>query len=267
MIRGVIAAVCCIVAPVLLVTAGVIMWANRTVLDSGHVAREVDVAVGDPQVRGSLLDAVSARLPQDPAVQAAARPTLEEVVDTPVFRNALSNAVRTTHATLVDGDDPQVLLDLTDYVDELQAEVATIDPVAAQQIPPGTTLQLLIAERTQLPAVWRVTAALRRVAPALIVLGISFAALGLVLAHRRGRWLGIAGLIGALMAIVLWIVVSIAEDTAVGAISDADLRAAGEDIVSRLTSGLSTQLLAMAGIGAVAIAAAMIIARFEPEDF
>jgi hypothetical protein len=265
--RGVVAAVCCVVAPVLLVTAGVIMWANRTVLDSGHVAREVDVAIGDPEVSDALIDAVTNRLPQDPSVQAAARATLERVVETPIFRNALSNAVLTAHAALVTGDEPQVLLDLTDYLDELTAEVAAIDPVAAQLIPPTTSLQLLLAERTELPTVWRVTAAMRRVAPALIVLGISFAALGLVLARRRGRWLGIAGLLAALTAIGLWFATNVASDTAVDTISDPDLRLAGDDIVTRLTSGLSTQLLAMAGIGAVAIAAALIIARLEPEDF
>jgi hypothetical protein len=160
-----------------------------------------------------------------------------------------------------------VLLDLTDYVDELTAEVAAVDPVAAQQIPPATTLQLLLAERTELPTVWRVTAAMRRIAPALIVLGISFGALGLVLARRRGRWLGIAGLIGALMAIGLWFASNVANDTVVDAIADPNLRTAGDEIVTRVTTGLSTQLLAMAGIGAVAIAAALIISRFEPEDF
>ena len=58
MIRGIIAAVTCVVAPVLLVTAGVLMWANRTVLDSGRVAHEVDVALADPEVSRALIEAL-----------------------------------------------------------------------------------------------------------------------------------------------------------------------------------------------------------------
>ncbi len=267
MIRKPIAAIACIVAPVLLVAAGVIIWANRTVLDGGHVAREVDAALAEPAISAALIDAVALRLPQDPVVQAAVRPTLEQVVATPVFRNAMSNAVLAAHATLVDGDEPSVLLDLTEYLDELQVEVAKIDPVAAQQIPTTTTIQVLIAERTQLPVVWRITAAMRRVAAALLVLGVSLGALGLVLAQRRGRWLGIAGMIAGLLALGLWFLTSVATDAAVEGIADPTVRAPADAIVDRLTSGLSTQLLAMAGVATAAIAIALIVSRFEPEPF
>jgi hypothetical protein len=266
-IRKPIAAIACIVAPILLVAAGVIIWANRTVLDGGHVAQEVDAALAEPEVSDALIDAIVVRLPQDPAVQAAARPTLEQVVATPVFRNTVSNAVLAAHATLVDGDEPDVILDLTEYVDELQAEVAKVDPAAAQLIPPATPIQVYLAERTELPWVWRTTAAMRRIAPALLVLGVSLGALGLVVAERRGRWLGIAGLIAGLLAIGLWFLTSIATDTAVDSISDPALREPAHTIVDRLTSGLSTQMLAIAGVAAAAIVIALIVARFEPEPF
>jgi hypothetical protein len=200
-------------------------------------------------------------------VQAAARPTIERVIATPLFRNAMSNAVRAAHVTLVDGDEPEIVLDLTSYLDELQQEVATIDPAAAQAIPTTTSIRLAIADRTDLPAVWRATAAMRRIPVALLVLGISLGALGLVLARRRGRWLGIAALIGGLLAIGIWLLTSFATDGAVDAIADPDLRIVGDDVAGRLTSGLAAQSLVIAAIAGVAILIALVISRLEPEDF
>jgi dipeptide/tripeptide permease len=74
-------------------------------------------------------------------------------------------------------------------------------------------------------------------------------------------------MIAGLLAIALWFLTSIATDTAVDNISDPALREPAHVIVDRLTAGLSTQMLAIAGVAAAAIVIALIVARFEPEPF
>jgi hypothetical protein len=264
-IRRVVAGIACVLAPIVLVTAVMLWWANRTVLDSDHVAGEVDAALSEPEVVSALTSGILTRLPPDPAVQAAAQRIVPQVIGTPMFRNVMSNAVRASHSTLVLGEQPDVVLDLTNYLDELQAEVAAVDPAAAAAIPTTTELRLLIAERSQLPAVWEATTTMRRVVPALIVIGLSLTALGLVLAIHRGRWLIVAALIGVLLAAGLWAAVRLGEDSAVDGIADPAVRTPADNLLNRVTTGLNDQLLVILGVATLTILIGMIVAWIEPD--
>jgi hypothetical protein len=242
----------CLLAPL----ASVGVWTRREVLDTSSFTNLADDLLAKEAVRNELADRIVRNLERSHPQLAFAHPGVVAVVrgvmPAPAFKQVFRGAVHSLHGQLVNGDE-QLTLDLSAALALISADLGRINPNALNYLPSASTIPVIvIAQRSDKPIVWDAVNLMKPLswfAP-LTVFALLFA--GVLLADRRWRALGIAGVGVVLASLALIGALRVGRSTVASAIGSVDVRAgvnAGWDVIGRSVSG---QTLIITGLGAVA---------------
>lgn len=276
MSRNAISIVCGVLAAVLLLVGGVLLYARQEIVDPDRFsARAVDALQDDAVRRVAARELVANVLERGSADLATARPLIETavgvVVTTPPFRRVLRIAARESNRLLLTREEGNLVLDLADATSLIRGPIESVAPQVADRLPDDLSPQLLELRRSS-----AATTAVE-VADRIRFLGLLLPALGLV-ALVAGVWIapdrraGVmrAGIGLGVAAAVLLIALQVGRIQALAAVhggelvTDDEARAAAAGVWSAYLGDLRTWAILAGAVGfAVAGAAA---SRVEAEE-
>src|SRR5262249_5630322 len=109
------------------------------------------------------------------------------------FQEIFDAAVLRAHHAVVDGGARQMVLNLSESVDNVRSALKPIAPNLAKEIPKGEEVQVKILSKTQLDTVYKVTKLVKNGVIAITIVSLLFLAGGIALSTRRWRTLALAG--------------------------------------------------------------------------
>jgi hypothetical protein len=118
---------------------------------------------------------------------------VREIVDSDAFKGIFDAAVLRAHRAVVEGDAREMVLDLSESVDNVRSALRPIAPNLAKKIPAGEKVEVKILSKTQLDTVYDVTNGVKKGVIAITVVSLLFIAGGIALSPRRWRALALAG--------------------------------------------------------------------------
>ena len=102
-------------------------------------------------------------------------------------------AVLRAHRAVVGGGGRQVVLNLTETLDDVKSALGTIAPNLADKIPPGDEVQVRVFDKTQLDTIYDITNLTKKAVVVVTILALLFLAGGVALSSRRWKTLALAG--------------------------------------------------------------------------
>ncbi len=261
---------------VLMVVAGLLVpftligvWAQRVLLDRSHLTALSDELLARRAVRVALADEIVAQLemqlPELDQLQGTVQPVAVRALDTPAFDTDFNEALAQVYKQL-DAGDTTITLNLDPSLKLVRARLEPIAPELAGDLPSGSQISAItLVRRSDWPVVWgAVSAASGLWLPALLLALVCFAG-AVLLARRRLRALGIAGVVAAGVALVLFVALVIVEHIADRTIESGVDESAFEATWDVVTRELRNSVLVTLAIGLLlataAAAAALVAAR------
>jgi hypothetical protein len=250
--------------------AGLGVWTQRVVLDTGEFTALSDDLLEREEVRDALAFEIVQEVERTrPGVTQSGVP-VEELVSgalaTPEFRVLFRDANGRVHDQLVDGEDA-LSLDLDPALAVVTEEVRQVAPDVADQFPSAEEFgEIVLVERGQAPYVWIGAEAARWGSLVAIAVALGLLGLAVALADRRALTLGVAG-VGVVVASVLFaLLVTGAQAYASRWVPEGADRAGFDATWDVIESSLLVQTLLVALVGVAAAAAGFLIelARTPP---
>src|SRR4051812_3477448 len=196
--RRILASILVVVGVLLVLLAGYGWWAKRYFLDSERFSAKATKILDQQDVQDALAfaitDQISSKSGRDlslaePVIQSIVR----EVVGSDQFQRIFDGAVERAHHAVVEGGAHEMVLDLSETVDQVRGALEPVAPNLAAKIPKGETIEVRIFDKTQPDTIYKVTNAVKKGVVAITVLAVMFLAAGIALSPRRWRTLALAG--------------------------------------------------------------------------
>ena len=289
-----VAALLLVLVPAVLL-ANASAWALRTALDDVAFARTVGRALDTPALEAAVaarvsdamietIDAVPDRLaivsravlgvdetPTRAEIDAALQPRVVAALRDPRVEAVRDEAVAATHRFVLDGATgssefvavrgDQVVLDLSPLVERVIAAIDDRLPRAGLAVVDPADARLVLAEASALRTVARVVSIAETLQTVIPLAVLAVILLVVVLAHRRTRALGYAGLAIMLAGLASLGIAWAGGDVAGSAASDPLVGALVEDVYASLVGPLVLQSMAIVGAGALLALGAWVTLR------
>lgn len=195
-LRRVVSVLLVVLGAVSVVLGAVAAWADSHLFDTRQVTATTSDIVSRPSVRDLLRRELTERIAAqvDPLVAPVVDVAVATVLDDPRFPPLVSQAVGLSHRLLVDGDTERLTFSLAAVWPVVVSELDAIDPAISPQLPDlSGSLDFVLTERSELPAIWRFVDRVHDASVALLVLGGALVGLGLVLGPSRWALLVLLG--------------------------------------------------------------------------
>jgi hypothetical protein len=118
---------------------------------------------------------------------------VREIVGSDAFQGIFDDAVLRAHHAVVKGGAHQLVLNLSEAVDNVRSALRPIAPNLAKKIPKGEQVEVKILSKTQLDTVYNITNIVKKGVIATTIVSLLFLAGGVALSSRRWRTLALAG--------------------------------------------------------------------------
>lgn len=202
--RRIAAAALATLSAVLLLVASLGWWADRHLLDSHRFTDTAGALLTEQDVQDALAEAITDQISAAAGtdldlVQPFIATIVGGVVESDQFQQVFDAAVRRAHEAVVDDEVRGAVLDLTDVVDRVREAIQPIAPDIASQIPRGEEIRIVVLERTQVNAFYRILELFRTLLLVVTVLMVVCFAGALACSTRRWRT----------VALTAWIVVGL----------------------------------------------------------
>jgi hypothetical protein len=196
--RRILASILVVLGALLLLFSSFGWWADRYFLNSERFSDHATEIIDQEKVQDALAFAITHQISKqsgrklslaEPVIQSIVR----EIVDSDAFKTIFDAAVLRAHRAVVEGHAREMVLDLSESVDNVRSALRPIAPNLAQKIPAGEKVEVKILSKTQLDTVYDVTNAVKKGVIAITIVSLLFLAGGIALAPRRWRTLALAG--------------------------------------------------------------------------
>jgi hypothetical protein len=207
--RRIAAAALATLSAVLLLVASLGWWADRQLLDSDRFTDTAGSLLTEQDVQDALAEAITDQISEAAGtdldlVQPFIANIVGGVVESDQFQQVFDAAVRRAHEAVVDDEVRGAVLDLTDVVDRVRETIQPIAPDIAGQIPRGEEIRIVVLERTQVNAFYRILELFRTLLLVVTVLMVVCFAGALACSTRRWRTLALtAWIVAGLFAVRL----------------------------------------------------------------
>ena len=196
--RRILASILVVVGALLLLLSSFGWWAERYFLNSDRFSAKANQILEREEVQDALAFAITQQISEqsgrdlslaEPVIQSIVR----EIVTSDPFQKIFDTAVLRAHHAVVEGGAREMVLNLSDSVDNVRRALRPVAPNLAQKIPKGETVEVRILDKTQLDTVYEITNLVKRGVIGITVLAVLFLAGGVALSPRRWRTLALAG--------------------------------------------------------------------------
>jgi hypothetical protein len=208
--RRFIAGICLVLAAILTVFAGTGIWLERNVLNTNNFTLTADEVIRDSAVQKAIAEQVVDQIVGNDKKLEIARPFLEPIVQQVVasapFQKVFDEAVRNSHQVLTNEKAKQLVLNISNVVDDVKSVLNEVAPGLAAQIPDGKKVEVTILEKSKLGVVWDTIDLIRKIVVALIVSFFVLAVLGFLIAPYRWRSMALFGATAAIAGIVWFLI-------------------------------------------------------------
>ena len=196
--RRIIASILVVIGALLLLLSSFGWWADRYFLNSDKFTSNANEILDRTEVQDALAFAITQQISEqsgrnlslaEPVIQSIVR----EIVGSEPFQKIFDTAVLRAHHAVVEGGARQMVLNLSESVDNVRSALRPIAPNLAKKIPKGETVKVKILSKTQLDTVYDVTNLVKKGVIAITIVALLFLAGGIALSPRRWRTLALAG--------------------------------------------------------------------------
>jgi hypothetical protein len=196
--RRVSAGILVVIGAFLLLLSSFGWWADRYFLDSDRFSDKATQILDQTQVQEALAFAITQQISEqsghnlslaEPVIQSIVR----EIVGSDAFQEIFDAAVLRAHHAVVEGGAREMVLNLSESVDNVRSALKPVAPNLAKKIPKGEKVEVRILSKTQLDTVYNVTNLVKRGVIAITIVSVLFLAGGIALSSRRWRTLALAG--------------------------------------------------------------------------
>ena len=196
--RRILASILVVIGALLLLLSSFGWWADRFFLNSERFASNANKIVDEEEVQDALAFAITQQISEqsgrnlslaEPVIQTIVR----QIVSSDPFQKIFDAAVLRAHHAAVEGGAREMVLNLSESVDNVRSALRPIAPNLAKKIPKGEKIQVTILSKTQLDTVYDITNAVKKGVIAITIVSVLFLAGGVALSTRRWRTLALAG--------------------------------------------------------------------------
>jgi hypothetical protein len=196
--RRIIASILVVIGALLLLLSSFGWWTDRYFLNSERFTNKANQILDEEKVQDALAFAITQQISKqsgrnlslaEPVIQSIVR----EIVGSAPFQKIFDTAVLRAHRAVVEGGAREMVLNLSESVDNVRGALRPIAPNLAKKIPKGETVEVRILSKTQLDTVYDITNLVKKGVIAITVLSLLFLAGGIALSPRRWRTLALAG--------------------------------------------------------------------------
>ena len=196
--RRILASILVVLGALLLLVSSFGWWANRYFLNSERFSAKASQIVANEDVQDALTVAITTQISKSAGRDLrVAEPIIgtivHQVVQSEQFKTVFDAAVLRAHKAVVGGGGRQVVLNLTETLDDVKSALGTIAPNLADKIPPGDQVQVRILDKTQLDTIYDITNLTKKAVVGVTILALLFLAGGVALSPRRWKTLALAG--------------------------------------------------------------------------
>lgn len=250
-----------------LVCGAVLTWVDSNVFDTDTVVEATNEMMSEPAIRELVQTELTQRIVGvvDPVVAPFVAPAVGAVIDDPRFAQVLAEAVRASHAVLVDGDAEAIVFSLAAVQPIVKDQLDAVDPTIYPQIPDlDSALRYTLTERSELPAVWDTVDRFHTAAVALVVFGGLLIALALVIGPSRWALLLLVGGTTLVVALLARLAIGRIHGTIEGRIDEPRAEAGAVAVAELFTAPLEDRLTILIGTGAVLAVAGVVVRILRP---
>jgi hypothetical protein len=196
--RRVLASILVVIGALLLLLSSFGWWGDRYFLNSERFTSKSNQILDQSEVQDALAFAITRQISKESGHDLSlAEPVIQSIVrnivaSTP-FQKIFDAAVLRAHHAVVEGGAREMVLDLSDAVDNVRSALRPIAPNLAKKIPKGEKVEVKILSKTQLDTVYDVTNLVKKGVIAITILAVLLLAGGIALSPRRWRTLALAG--------------------------------------------------------------------------
>jgi hypothetical protein len=196
--RRIVASILVVIGALLLLLSSFGWWADRYFLNSDRFTNEANEILDQEEVQDALAFAITQRISErsgrdlriaEPVIQSIVR----QIVASEPFQKIFDAAVLRAHRAVVEGGAREMVLNLSESVDNVRNALEPIAPNLAEKIPEGREVEVRILDKTQLDTVYDVTNLVKKGVIAITIVALLFLAGGIALSPRRWRTLALAG--------------------------------------------------------------------------
>lgn len=196
--RRILASILVVLGALLLLVSSFGWWANRYFLNSERFSAKASQIVANEDVQDALTVAITTQISKSAGRDLrVAEPIIgtivHQVVQSEQFNTVFDAAVLRAHKAVVGGGGRQVVLNLTETLDDVKSALGTIAPNLADKIPPGDQVQVRIFDKTQLDTIYDITNLTKTAVVGVTILALLSLAGGVALSPRRWKTLALAG--------------------------------------------------------------------------
>ncbi len=196
--RRILASILVILGALLLLLSSFGWWADRYFLNSDRFSSKATQILDQTDVQDALAFAITHQISEqsgrnlslaEPVIQSIVR----EIVGSAAFQGIFDAAVLRAHHAVVEGGARELVLNLSESVDNVRSALRPIAPNLAKKIPKGEKVEVKILSKTQLDTVYKVTKIVKKGVIGITIVALLFFAGGIALSPRRWRTLALAG--------------------------------------------------------------------------
>ena len=240
--------------------AGPLFWLNNDFSSADKVGRLASEMLERQPVADGLAFALTQQVISD-------RPDLvkyddeiesatDEIIASSAFASTFRLAVETSYTTMMDDDLAQLVLNLAPEVTATFDRIRALSPQAAEVLPdPGSVGVLVLADRDQIPPVWKFDNLAGPASAASILISLGCFVVAGILAKRPPQVLVAFGLSAVTCGILTLVALSLTRSAPVDSITVEQYRDAAHSAWDVLFSSLVAQswMMAAAGLAAAAL--------------
>jgi hypothetical protein len=254
--RRILASILVVVGGLLLMLSSFGWWADRYFLNSQRFTNEANEILDQTEVQDALAFAITQQISErsgrdlalaEPVIQSIVR----QIVARDPFQRIFDAAVQRAHHAVVEGGAQQMVLNLSESVDNVRNALEPVAPNLAEDIPEGRRVQVRILDKTQLDTVYEITNAVETGVIAITVVAVLFLAGGIALSPRRWRTLALAGWVTLGFFAFLIVVVALGRPITGSLIAEDAYSDAAQAVYKVITRGLLVQGVIFVVLGLV----------------
>ncbi|MGH9027423.1 MAG: hypothetical protein ACRDWD_15105 [Acidimicrobiia bacterium] len=254
-LRSILAGILVVIGAITLMLASTGWWLDRYVLDTERFTSTVDEVLDRGEVKLALSDEIVSQISRQTdtnldIIKPFVASIVTEIVDSAPFRRVFNAAVSTAHRALVDGEEPEIVLNLQDTYDNIRNAIRVVSPRTARDLPASPEINIEVLDQSQLETIWDIIDTVENVILYLTLGAVVLIGGGIAVAPRRWRTLALAGWSTFGSFAILLIALAMARRIALGRIEDPTFRDAADAAWQVVTHGLIVQsvlLLIVAG--------------------
>jgi hypothetical protein len=255
--RRILASILVVIGALLLLLSSFGWWADRYFLDSERFTNKANQILDRSEVQDALAFAITKQISEQSGRDLSlAEPVIQSIVGNIVasspFQKIFDTAVLRAHHAVVEGGAREMVLNLSDAVDNVRSALKPIAPNLAKKIPKGETVEVKVLSKTQLDTVYDVTNIVKKGVIGITVLAVLLMAGGIALSPRRWRTLALAGWVTLGCFAISIVAVAVGRPVTGSFIAEDTYSDAAQATYQVITRGLLVQGVIFALLGLIA---------------